>query len=364
MARKKYGFALIGCGAVGAHHVTAISQLRNARLAAVCDVFEPSARHCGEQAGVPWYTDYRKMLERDDVDIVDVCTPSGLHMKPALAAIAAGKHVVVEKPLEITLDRCDRMIAAADKAGVQLATIFPSRFGLAAQELRKAVDAGRFGRLTIGDAYVRWWRDQAYYDSGGWRGTWKLDGGGALINQSIHSVDLIQWYMGPARAVSAMAGCVAHTGIEVDDATIVAVEWACGALGVIQGTTAAWPGLDRRIVVSGDAGSAVLEEDKLVYWQFRRERKRDAFIRAGEVAAEDMGSGASDPIAFSPENHRRQLADFVRALDRGTKPLVDGREGRKSVEIVLAAYKSAETGRRVELPLNPKYRPGKKGFAG
>lgn len=359
---KKHGFGLIGCGAVGAHHVTAISQLHNARLVAVCDVSEASAQRFAQRAGVPWYTDYRKMLERDDIEIVNVCTPSGLHMEPALAAIAAGKHCIVEKPLEITLDRCDRIIAAADKAGVLLGTIFPSRFGAAAQELKRAVDAGRFGRLTLGDAYVRWWREQSYYDTGGWRGTWKLDGGGALINQSIHSVDLIQWYMGPAKAVCTIAGCIAHTGIEVDDAAIVAVEWASGALGVIQGTTAAWPGMDRRIVISGDAGSAILEEDRLAFWKFRRETRRDERIRAGELAAEDMGSGASDPMAFSPENHRRQLADFLRALDRGTPPLVDGREGRKSVEIVLAAYKSAETGKRVELPLSPSYKPGKKGF--
>ncbi|MBM4040310.1 MAG: Gfo/Idh/MocA family oxidoreductase [Planctomycetes bacterium] len=357
---KEHGFALIGCGAVGAHHVTAISQLRNARLVAVCDTIELSARRFGERAGVPWYTDYHEMLERDDVDIVNVCTPSGLHMEPALAAMASGKHCVVEKPLEIALDRCDAMIAAAQKAGVLLGAIFPSRFGAAAQELKKAVDAGRFGRLTLGDAYVRWWREQSYYDSGGWRGTWKLDGGGALINQTIHCVDLIQWYMGPARAVTALSGCLAHERIEADDANVVGVEWASGALGAIQGTTAAWPGFPKKIAISGDAGSAVLEEESLTFWQFRKERPRDAKIRAGLVGDKGHGTGASDPMAFSPENHRRQLADFVRALERGTAPLVDGREGRKAVEIILAAYKSAETGTRVELPLSLEYRPGNK----
>ena len=357
MARR-YGFALIGCGAVGAHHITAIAQLRNARLIAVCDTIEASARRCGERAGVPWYTDYQTMLERDDVDIVNVCTPSGLHMEPALAVMAAGKHCVVEKPLEIALDRCDAMIAAADRAGVLLGAIFPSRFGAAAQELKRAVDAGRFGRLALGDAYVRWWREQSYYDSGGWRGTWKLDGGGALINQSVHCVDLIQWYMGPAKAVAALSGCLAHERIEVDDANVVAVEWACGALGVIQGTTAAWPGFPKKIAISGDAGSAVLEEESLTFWQFRKGSARDARVRAGLVGDKAHGTGASDPMAFSPENHRRQLADFVRALETGARPLVDGREGRKAVEIILAAYKSAETGRRVELPLDTRYKPG------
>jgi len=358
----EHGFAIIGCGAAGAHHVTAISQLRNARLAAVCDVNEANARRFAERAGVPWYTDYQRMLEREDIEVVNVCTPSGLHMEPALAVIGAGKHCIVEKPLEITLDRCDKMIAAADRAGVLLGAIFPSRFGRAAQELKRAVDGGRFGRLTLGDAYVRWWREQSYYDSGGWRGTWRLDGGGALINQSIHCVDLIQWYMGPARAVTALSGCLAHQRIEVDDANIVGVEWASGALGVIQGTTAAWPGFPKKVAISGDAGSAVLEEESLTFWRFRKERPRDEQIRAGLIGDKAHGTGASDPMAFSPENHRRQLADFIRALERGAPPLVDGREGRKAVEIILAAYKSAETGKRVELPLSPGYRPGRRGF--
>jgi len=345
---------------VGTHHVTAIAGVRNARLVAVCDVVEANARRFGEMTGVPWYIDYREIVKRDDIDIVDICTPSGFHMEPALAAIAAGKHCIVEKPLEITLGRCDRLIEAAEEAGVQLVTIFPSRFGIAAQELKKAVDQGRFGRLTIGDAYVRWWRTQEYYDSGGWRGTWKLDGGGALMNQSIHCVDLIQWYMGDASAVTAIAGCLAHKRIEVEDAAMAAVEWANGAFGVIQGTTAAWPGVGKKIAISGDAGSVVMEEDAITFWEFKKKRARDATVRERLAHGEDFGSGASDPMAFSPENHRRQIADFCRALERGTKPLVDGREGRKAVEIILAAYKSAETGKRVELPLSPAYRPGKK----
>ena len=356
----RYGFALIGCGMVGQHHITAIDGVPGARLVAVCDVAEATARSFGEQAGVPWYIDYREMAKRPEIDVVNVCTPSGLHMEPALACIAAGKHIVVEKPLEITLDRCDRIIEAAEKAGVQVATIFPSRFGDAAVELKKAVEAGRFGKLTLGDAHVRWWRTQEYYDGGGWRGTWKLDGGGALINQSIHGVDLIQWYMGDAKAVTAVAGCLAHERIEVEDAAIVAIEWANGALGMIQGTTAAWPGFRRRIEIAGDAGSAIMEEDSIIkHWEFRKRRARDARIRQTLTEGEH-GSGASDPMAFSPENHRRQLADFVKALRKGTRPLVDGLEGRKSLEIILAAYKSAESGRRVELPINPSFRPGKK----
>jgi predicted dehydrogenase len=357
----KYRFALIGCGMVGQHHITAIEGVPSSKLVAICDVNEAAARSFGEANGVPFYTDYHEMIEKQpDINIVNICTPSGLHLEPGLACIGAGKHVVVEKPLEITLDRCDALIAAADKAGVLLATIFPSRFGAAARELRKAIDQGRFGTLTIGDAYVRWWRAQEYYDSGGWRGTWKLDGGGALMNQSIHCVDLIQWYMGDAQAVTAVCGCLAHKRIEVDDTSIVAVEWANGARGVIQGTTAAWPGLDKRIAISGDSGTAILDEDSFTFWEFRKKRARDAKIRAGEAGAEDHGSGASDPMAFSPENHRRQLAEFTKAIAKGSKPLVDGREGRKSVEIILAAYRSAEIGRRVELPLNPKFRPGKR----
>ena len=357
----KHRFALLGCGAVGAHHVTAISQLRNAKLVAVCDVREESARLFGERAAVPSYTRLTEMLEKQpDIEIVNVCTPSGLHLEPALEVLAAGKHCVVEKPLEITLDRCDRIIAAADKAGARLCTIFPSRFGHAARVMKKAVESQRFGKLTLGDAYVRWWREQSYYDKGDWRGTWKLDGGGALINQSIHYVDLIRWYMGPAKAVTAITGCLAHQRIEVEDTGIAAIEWANGAFGVIQGTTAAWPGFKRRILISGDAGSAVLEEDAITFWEFKRKRATDARLRARLAEGEAMGSGAADPMAFSPENHRRQLDDFCRALDQGTEPLVDGREGRNAVEIILAIYQSAEMRRRIELPLSPEYRPGRK----
>ena len=359
MARHQ--FALIGCGAVGQHHISAIADVPSAELAALCDVREATAKQFGASAGVPWYTDYKKMLrEQPEIGIVNICTPSGLHMQPALDVMAAGKHCVVEKPLEITLDRCDKMIAAADKAGVRLVTVFPSRFGAGAQEIRKALDQGRFGRLTIGDAYVRWWRTQDYYDSGGWRGTWKLDGGGALINQSIHCVDLIQWFMGDCKAVTAVTGCIAHERIEVEDAAILAVEWANGAVGVIQGTTAAWPGFEKKIAISGDSGSAVLEEDGLPFWQFSKRRARDAWIEENLAGSKAHGTGAADPMAFSPENHRRQLADLCKALDKGAKPLVDGREGRKSLEIILAAYKSAETGRRVELPISPTYRPGRR----
>jgi predicted dehydrogenase len=356
-----YGFALIGCGMVGHHHITAIGDVRGARLVAICDVAEANARRFGEANRVPWYTDYREMLRKEPaIDIVNVCTPSGLHLEPALACIRAGKHVIVEKPLEITLARCDKLIRAAEEAGVQLGTIFPSRYGDAARELRKAIDQRRFGRLTLGSAIVPWWRTQDYYDSGGWRGTWALDGGGALMNQSIHAVDLIQWYMGPAEAVTAIAGCLAHERIEVEDCAILAVEWANGAFGTILGTTAAWPGSYKRVEISGTDGTAIMAEDSILQtWEFRRSRARDKKLRA-ELAETGHGTGASDPMAFSPENHRRQLADFCKSLDRGAPPLVDGHEGRKSVEIILAAYKSAETGRRVELPLSTRYKPGGK----
>lgn len=356
----KRGFALIGCGMVGHHHITAINGVPKGRLVALCDVRQEVAQSFGQEAGVPCYTDYHQMLEQPGVDIVNICTPSGLHLEPALACIAAGKHVVIEKPLEITLDRCDRLIAAADKAGVALATIFPSRFSDAARFVKKAVDAGRLGKLTVGDGHVRWWRPQDYYDSGGWRGTWALDGGGALMNQSIHCVDLLQSIMGPVKAVTAIAGCLAHQRIEVEDTAILAIEWASGAYGVIQGTTAAWPGIAKQIAISGTAGTIILEEDEIKVWELQKPRASDAKTLKKLADAGSHGTGASDPMAFSPENHRRQLVDFVKALDKGTAPLVDGREGRKSLEIILAAYKSAETGRRVELPLSPRYRPGRR----
>ena len=352
MAKQRtYGFGIIGCGLIGPFHAKAIGDLRNGRLVAVASRNEANAR----KAADPWpgcdvYTDYRRMLKRDDVDIVNVCTPSGAHMPYAVAAAKAGKHVVVEKPLEVTLKRCDTIIDACDDAGVKCCVIFPSRFGDANMELKRAVDEGRFGRLTLGDTYVKWWRDQKYYDEGGWHGTANLDGGGSLMNQSIHNVDLLQWVMGPVSEVSAYTAALAHKDIEVEDTAVAALRFANGALGVIEGTTSVWPGLSKKIEIHGDQGTVVVEQDNIRHWEFAKKKARDRAVLK-KLAKGGAPGAVSDPAAISYVGHARQLADFLKALEAGTDPLCDGREGRKAVEIVLAVYKSQRIGRPVKLPL-------------
>ena len=204
------GFGIVGCGMIAHFHAKAIADIKGAKLVAGFDFRQESAERLTDEHGGTPYTDLKKMLADPKVDVVTICTPSGAHMEPAVAAANAGKHVIVEKPLEITLKRCDRIIEACKKNKVVLSAIFPSRFHRCSKMLKEAIDKGRFGRLSLGDAYVKWYRTQEYYDSGQWRGTWALDGGGALMNQAIHSVDILTWLMGPVAELTAQTATLAH----------------------------------------------------------------------------------------------------------------------------------------------------------
>jgi len=257
--------------------------------------------------------------------------------------------VVVEKPLEITLERCDRIIEACDRRPVKLCTIFPSRFGDANRALKKAVDSGRFGRLTLGETTCKWWRPQSYYDEGGWKGTKALDGGGALMNQAIHNIDLLSWMMGPVTHVTGFTATLAHERIEVEDTAVACLRFSNGALGVIQAATSVHPGFPKTIAVHGDRGSVVIEQDDILRWNFNPETDEDKKVLERFAQKTGASGGSSNPAAISHEGHARQLADFVKAIESGGKPLVDGREGRKAVEIIQSIYRSAETGRTVQL---------------
>lgn len=344
------GFGIVGCGMIAAFHVRAIQDLPDAKVVALHTSNRANAQKIADQVGgCAIYTDYAEFLKHPGLQIVNICTPSGAHLDPAVAAAAAGKHVVVEKPLEITLERCDAIIAACERAGVKLCTIFPSRFSPANIALKQAIDAGKFGRLTLGDAYVKWWRTQEYYDNGGWRGTWKLDGGGAYMNQAIHNVDLLNWLMGEVTEVSGFTGTLAHERIEVEDTGVAVVRFKNGALGVIEATTSAWPGMLKKTEIHGTQGSAIVEQDDVLLWKFDPETPEDQHTRDRFAQKIGGGGGASDPKAISYQGHLRQLEDFVQAIQTGSKPLVDGAEGRKSVEIILAIYESSKTGQRVKL---------------
>src|SRR4051794_24288069 len=278
------GVAIVGCGMIARFHIRALAEIPGTRVAALVDSVPGAPQRLADEMKLPnvsYHTDVADAVKQPGVDVVIISTPSGAHMDPALTAANAGKHVVVEKPLEITPERCDRIIDTCDKNGVKLCTIFPSRFADSNATLKAAVDAGRFGRLTLGETTCKWWRSQEYYDTGGWRGTRALDGGGALMNQAVHNVDLLLWLMGPAASVTGFTATLAHERIEVEDTAVAAVRFASGALGVIVATTAAHPGHPRTVAVYGDKGSASVE----------------------------MEGGASDPKAISHEPHARQLRD-------------------------------------------------------
>jgi predicted dehydrogenase len=346
-----FGFGIVGCGMISQFHARAIADLRGAKLVACCDTRAESAEKFAAANGCRGYGSLDAMLADKGVDIVTIATPSGLHMEPAVAAARAGKHVIIEKPLEITLKKCDRIIRECEKAGVQLATVFPSRFHDSSVKLRRAIDGGRFGKLTMGDAYVKWFRTQQYYDSGAWRGTWALDGGGALMNQAIHSVDLLTWLMGPVVEIRAQTALLAHERIEVEDTAIATLRFANGALGVIEATTAAYPGYLKRIEIHGSEGTAVLEEEDLKAWDFAKPRKEDKAILDEMKKSKSSGGGASDPSAIGHHGHAKQFADVLEAIRRKRAPTIDGHEGRRSVEIILGIYKAAESGKPVKLPL-------------
>ncbi len=333
-------FGIVGCGMISTFHARAIREI-GAELVACYDQIPTAAERVAKEFGCKAYPDFKDFLADPDVQIVTIGTPSGAHLDPAVAAAKAGKHVIVEKPLEVTTARCDEIIDACEKAGVILSTVFPSRFHQSSVTLKKAIENGRFGKPTLGDAIVKWYRTQEYYDKGAWRGTWKLDGGGALMNQAIHSVDLLLWLMGEVEEVTALTGLVAHQNIEVEDVAVAALRFKNGALGLLEATTAAYPGYLKRIEIHGNLGSAVVEEEDVIKWDFERSSEEDVAIRESMANRLSGGGGAADPAAIGHQAHAKQFADVLDAIEKGRKPLIDGYEGRKSVEVICAVYESA-----------------------
>ena len=347
----KTGFGIVGCGMISRFHAKAIGDIDGAEIVACFDNFPNAADKYAEEIGCKSYHDLDEMLADPNVTVVTVCTPSGAHMDPAVAAAKAGKHVVVEKPLEVTLARCDSIIAACAENNVKLCTILPSRFTPANRAMKAAISSGRFGKLTMGDSFVKWWRSQEYYDSGGWRGTFALDGGGAYMNQGIHNVDLLYWFMGDVAEVAAFTDTLAHERIEVEDTGAATLRFASGAIGVLTATTSAFPGLLKRTEIHGTTGSAIVEQDTIKLWEFAEPADGDDNVRDVLMAEVENSGGAADPTAIDYSGHREQLIDFIGAIENGTEPAIDGKEGRKSVELILAIYKSSWTSTIVKLPL-------------
>jgi predicted dehydrogenase len=361
--RSGFGIGIVGCGMVADFHARAIAAMRGGHLVGVFSRREANARRLAARHGVTAYTNYRAFLADPQLDIVTIATPSGAHLAPAEQAARAGKHVICEKPLEVTLARIDRLIRVCRENGVMLAGIFQRRFLEATQQFKQAVAAGRLGRISLADAYVKWYRSQGYYDSGAWRGTWKLDGGGALINQAIHTIDLLYYLAGDVEWVCGFADRRLHARIETEDNAVAILKFRSGALGVIQGSTACYApaGHPAEVHLCGSDGSIFMRDNSFTVWEFRRAQAADRMIRMQFAPADGPGAGAADPAAIDIVPHQRVFEDAVRALENGTAPLVDGPEGRKAVEIILAIYQSALAGGKpVRLPL--KRTPARKPF--
>src|SRR5215203_529649 len=351
--------ALVGAGVIGKHHGLVMSEL--ADRVAVVDISPDKDEKLVADRGGRAFTSLTEALAAVDVDIVVVCTPTGRHGEVAIEALEAGKHVIIEKPAETTVAKTDQIIEAQRRAGTLVAVISQHRFDQSTEIALNAITKGELGRLTTGIASIDWWRGQSYYDSGDWRGTWELDGGGALMNQGVHTVDLLVATMGRPVEVFAYTGTLAHERIEVEDAAVAVVRFESGALGVLHATTAAYPGLSARLQVHGDRGSIVIDNDFLTFIHTTPQGSEAEDKSYGSVsdsinqvddytAAEETGPTAgSDPGGLSTVPHRRQYENYLAAL-AGDEPLrVDLETNRDSIAVITGAYESARTGKPAAL---------------
>jgi UDP-N-acetyl-2-amino-2-deoxyglucuronate dehydrogenase len=345
---RSRGFGIVGSGVIASIHAEAIAMLPAARLVAVTDVAPEAAKSLAGTFGCAAEPDLDALLARDDVGVVSVCVPSGLHAEVGVRAAAAGKHLVVEKPIDVSLAAADRLIGAAAAAGVAVTVVSQHRFDPGLIELRRLIDRGALGRLVLGEASTKWYRTQGYYDSAPWRGTWGLDGG-SLMNQGIHYVDLLLWCMGPVAEVTALYATQTHQ-VEVEDTALAALRFSSGAAGTIVSSTAVFPGFPQRLEITGTAGTVTVEDGQIT----RRA------LRAGPgepgpgggpdgAGAAPPGAAAAKPADLDPASHAAQIADLLAAIDAGRRPAVTAESGRAALEVICAVYESARENRTVGL---------------
>lgn len=344
---KNIGFAIIGTGNIGRLHAQAIQDIPEATLLAVYDQNIAKARKIAHEFSALPATSLDEIINNPVIEVVSICTPSGTHAELTLPLAQQGKHLLVEKPMDINLARIDQMIEAAQIAGVILTGILPLRFRDGIRKTYQAIQEGRLGKLALLSGNIKWFRSDKYYQ-GSWRGTRELDGGGALMNQAIHTIDLIQWFGGPVDNVYGKVGTLRHQ-IQVEDTGSALIEFKNGAQGIIQGATSCWPGDPARIEIHGTEGTIALEEGQIVRWDL----KTTSLDEQNTMLSLEKNSfgGSRDPMGISPELHKRQMLDLIDAIHSNRKPQITGTEARKAVEIILAIYQSSQTGRRIQLPL-------------
>lgn len=353
-----YRFAIVGAGVIGTWHAKVIGELANAQLACVVDIDAAAGDKLASAYSTTAYQDLDSALAATDVDAVAVCVPSGLHADVAARAMRAGKHVIIEKPVEVTLAAADRIIATQRDTGLLATVIHQHRFDPASRVMLEAIASGHLGRLTSGIVSGAWWRAQSYYDSGSWRGTWELDGGGALMNQGVHGIELLISALGRPLEAFAFADCLAHDRVEVEDTAVATVRFANGSLGAIHGTTAAYPGVSTRLQVHGTRGSIVIEDETLRFIHTTSGERTEAFAespgelnQAAEYREDAAGDGlvaTRDPRQLS-ESHRYQYQNFLDALDGRAELVVTLEQARLAVSLTLAIYESARTRKPVSV---------------
>jgi predicted dehydrogenase len=343
------GFGIIGCGIGATFHLAGIRKATGAKLVAVADKLPEKAEKFAKENHIPaWYDNYKKLLARQDIEIISVCVPSGLHSDVAVEAAKAGKHILCEKPIDITLSAADKMINAAEQAKVKLGIVLQWRAYENFQLIRQAVQSGMLGKMVLGDVYLKYYRSQDYYDSAEWRGTWKFDGGGALMNQGVHGIDLVQWIMGDVESVYAKADHLVRD-IEVEDTAVVVLTYKNGAYGIIQGTTSVYPGEAPRVELHGELGTIILQEQLIKKWVvLGNDGKPNDLTPPGEQL---NIAGSTDPIAIVSLGHERCVQNIIDAVVENKPLFCSGLESRKSLEIIIAIYQSAQTGKAIQLPL-------------
>ncbi|MFO7822695.1 MAG: Gfo/Idh/MocA family oxidoreductase [Cyclobacterium sp.] len=339
---RPLGFGIIGTGAIAGMHAAAIAACEGSELLAVCSSTRERAKQAAEKFKVPADHDLDEFLARKDLDVVCICTHSGQHLEPALAAAKAGKHILLEKPIEVSLGRADQLIRACEEGGVKLGVIFQNRLKPGYLQLKEAVNAGKIGKLLMGTAAINWYRDPSYYTSSSWKGTKEGDGGAALINQGVHTIDLLLDIMGAAAAVYGQVRTMVHE-IEGEDLGAAVVNFKNGALGTITGGTSLYPGNPERLEIYGDKGNIILEAGKIVAWNVKGEEDKPL------VATNPGGSGASDPMAIDYKLHQGQVEDMVAAIRENRTPMVTGKDARRSLALILGIYDSSEKNKKIEL---------------
>ena len=342
----KLRIGIVGCGAISDIHAQAIQQSENAELISVFSRSEKNACRVGEKYKTKWSTDWNEFISDPDLDAVSICTPNGNHLDYGKKAAEVGKHVILEKPIEVTLKRAKELIDVCNKNNVQLAVIYQNRFITEVEELKKKIDKNMLGRLFMGDAYIKWFRTQDYYDSGAWRGTSELDGGGVLINQAIHTIDLLQWLMGDVETVFGQMGTFTHERMEGEDNAVATLRFKSGAIGVIEASTSVQPAQSRRIELHGEKGSAIIDDIMVIISVNGESPDKDE--KSEDSGAEPAGS--SSPLGgFSIDPHKNQFEVIVDAINNNEIPPVSGEESLKSLAIILAIYESSKTNALVNI---------------